>query len=83
MATCRHVGALVSVTSSLVGWVSLQRARALCFAAGGFKRPFTEYIKRLEGYLGYDMPKILYCESKYKDQVGLVLSSFQRLFLAF
>ena len=39
--------------------------------AGGFKRPFSEYIQRLKGYLRYDMPKILYCETKYKAEVGM------------
>jgi len=38
-------------------------------ASGGFRRPFSEYIHRLEGFLAYDMPKVLYCEEKYKQQI--------------
>ena len=47
-------------------------------AAGGFKRPFSEYIHRLEGFLKYDMPKILYCETKYKDQIQDVINRVGR-----
>lgn len=43
-------------------------------SGGGFKRPFTEYLTRLERFVAYDMPKILYCDKSHWDEIKEVIA---------
>ncbi len=45
-------------------------------AAGGFKRPFTEYIDRFRRFLAYDMPKIIMIEEKHLDEVRCMATTW-------
>ena len=60
-----------SIKGSFFRSIALDPFLAVWFGAdGGFKRPFTEYLTRLEGFVAYDMPKILFCDPSHLDGVG-------------
>jgi hypothetical protein len=67
-----HLAALVCAVHAVAHEVGVPLAVwcACVCPGGGFKRPFTEYLQRLERFVAYDMPKILYCDPSHENEVG-------------